>query len=179
MEKVNGVVPNSQAVYLYKGHQYMEKPGGTVVKKYLYDREGNVTYLKVRKPAINKLIVVMAILIVFMIYVDLTVAKNEYKVTYQKNIYAYEGFVGINVTADALNEAVMEVGLEYRGAPVIEPMQLYPGMSIGNVMMSEEFEPGLYDCDVVCRVADSFLPVTKKLGVKLIVEEDKDGLSNQ
>lgn len=175
MEKVKSVVPDSQAIYLYKKLRYLERPKGTVVRKYLYDRESNITYLKVRKPLINKIMFVMAVLIVIMIYVDVTVEKNECRVVYQKYIYAHEGYAGINVTAGSENKSVMEVVLEYENKPITGPVYLQAGMSAGNVRLTEDLEPGVYDCKVICSVADSFLPAAEKLDVQLIIEEEDDG----
>ncbi len=178
MEKVKNVVPDSQVIYLYKKLRYLERPKGTVMKKYLYDRESDTTYVKVRKPLINKLIGVMAVLIAIMVYVDVTVEKNEYKVTYQELIYAHEGYAGINVTTDGRNKSAMEVVLEYEGAAVMEPVYLQAGASVGNVVLTENLEPGVYDCVLKCSVTDSILPATEKLDVQLIIEEEEDGNSN-
>lgn len=179
MEKVRHVVPGSQAIYVYKGSNYMDKPKMSIVKRYEYDKESNTTYIKVRKSRIPNLIVALLIAIAIVIYVTQTSANSIYNVTYTRYIVVRDGYAELDISLDDNTQGIMDIQLEYEGEPVIEPLELYSGGSVGSVPCIIELAPGDYDCVLTLSVANTIFPTKIKPEVVLHVLEDTSNESNE
>lgn len=169
MRRVKNAVPESEIVYRFKKTNYLDKPDSTVVSKYLYDESNDVTVVEVRRPYLYHLIAVLIILIGIVCYMNATAVSSNYLLKYHTYIAAREGFVSLDISSYETNPGDMELVLMLDGSEITEMVIIKPGESVGNVKLTTELKPGVYDCMISSKVVGSFIPVWKKMAVELTV----------